>query len=77
MLDNLEKPMTTNIGCKVMKLADQLGEKDGALLLSYVDDDSWIAEHLVRALAERGVKIGPMAIRTHRKRQCACRSLNA
>lgn len=77
MLENLEKPDNRNLGCKVMKLAHELGESDGALLIGYVNDESWIAEQLVKALAERGVKIGPMAIRSHRKMQCACRSLDA
>lgn len=77
MLENLEKPDTEPVGCRVAKLAQELGEKDGGLLLEYVNDDSWIAEHLSRALAERGVRIGPMTIRIHRKGQCICRNAHA
>ena len=77
MLENLEKPEREFIGCKIMKLARDLGPDDGKLLLQYVNDQSWIAEHLVKALNERGVMIGPMAIRTHRNGTCVCRKLDA
>lgn len=77
MLENLEKPVVEPVGCKVMKLAKQLGEKDGALLIGYVSDETWVAEQLVKALAERGVMIGPMAIRNHRRGACMCRNLDA
>lgn len=77
MLENLEKPTEDIVGCKIMKLAKQLGDTDGALLVQYVDDPDWIAEHLVKALAERGVSLGPMTVRKHRAGTCMCRNLDA
>lgn len=61
--------------CKVVKIANSLSESDGRLLLEYVADERWVAERLVAALHERGITVGAMAIRSHRKGECACKRL--
>jgi hypothetical protein len=65
-------PKKVKVGCRVMKLAAGLDEKDAALLLEFMGNDEWIAEHLSAALREKGLSVGPMAIRMHRKQTCMC-----
>jgi len=72
MLEDLTPPKRVNVGCKVMKLAASLDDKDAALLLKYVGNEDWVAEHLAASLREKGLKIGPMSIRMHRKKTCMC-----
>lgn len=61
--------------CKVVTTAAELDAADGQALLDAVADTDWIAERLSAALSERGVQIGAMVIRDHRRNMCACRRL--
>jgi hypothetical protein len=72
MLEGLTPPKKNKVGCKVMKLAASLDEKDAALLLDFIGNDEWVAEHLAAALRDKGLQVGPMAIRMHRKQTCMC-----
>ena len=72
MLEGLKPPVRMSSGCKVVKIADGLSADDSKLFMQYVDDPNWVAEQLMNALAERGVFIGAMAIRKHRKGICMC-----
>lgn len=76
MLENMKPPVRENIGCKVVRLAATLDKNDAELLMQYVADNDWIAESLTVALSERGLNIGPGAIRLHRKNQCICSRVN-
>jgi hypothetical protein len=75
MLENMVPPVKKPVGCKVMKIAETLGESDGKLLVEYVNDPAWVAEQLVSALHERGVFIGAMSVRKHRAGLCMCKKV--
>jgi len=75
MLEGMIPPVKKSVGCKVMKIAETLGEADGKLLIQYVEDPAWVAEQLVSALHEREVFIGPMSIRKHRAGLCMCKKV--
>lgn len=72
MLENMSKPVRLNRKCKVAKIADGLSVNDRELFWGYVNDDSWLAEHLSAALRDRGVQVSPNVLRLHRRSGCAC-----
>jgi hypothetical protein len=76
MLEGMMPPSKRVAGCKVMKVAESLGEADSKLFLGYVDDPVWVAEQLVAALHERGVFIGAMSVRKHRAGLCMCKKVH-
>jgi hypothetical protein len=71
MLENLIPPVRAYT-CKVTKVAEELDEKDRAILLAAVDNPEWNFKTLSNELAKRGITIVDTGIAKHRRKQCAC-----
>lgn len=72
MLEGLTKPEPRAGYCKVSALISELNESDAEILRQAVDDDSWIAKQLSKALKDRGLMLSDTTILRHRRRECIC-----
>lgn len=72
MLENLSKPQPKAGYCKVLALTQTLGEDDAQILRAAVDDPTWVAKQLSKALKERGLQLSDTTILRHRRRECIC-----
>lgn len=72
MLENLSKPQPKAGYCKVSALTETLGEDDAQILRAAVDDPTWVAKQLSKALKERGLQLSDTTILRHRRRECIC-----
>lgn len=72
MLENLTRPEPRAGYCKVAALLATLDETDAKILTEAVDDPSWVAKQLSKALRDRGVLLSDTTILRHRRRECVC-----
>ena len=73
MLEGLTKPEPRTGYCKVQAVAERLSESDAQILLTAIDDPTWVAKQLAKALKERGIDISDTTILRHRRRECICK----
>lgn len=72
MLENLSKPESRSGYCKVNAIAETLGADDAQILRNAVDDPTWVAKQLSKALKEKGLQLSDTTILRHRRRECVC-----
>ena len=72
MLENLSKPEAPSGYCKVAAILSTLGADDAQILRTAVDDPTWVAKQLSKALKERGLQLSDTTILRHRRRECIC-----
>lgn len=72
MLENLSKPEPKRGYCKVQAICDTLSATDAEILNTAIDDPTWVAKQLSKALKERGVDLSDTTILRHRRRECIC-----
>lgn len=72
MLEGLKKPERPRGYCKVAAVSQTLEANDAKILNEAIDDPSWVAKQLSKALQERGVIISDTTILRHRRRECIC-----
>jgi membrane-bound inhibitor of C-type lysozyme len=73
LLDDLDPAKQARVySCKVRTLKATLDEADQVALQNAVDDERWLVTSLMKALAERGLRLNKEAIVAHRKRVCSC-----
>lgn len=72
MLEGLSRPEPRAGYCKVDDILQKLDEGDRKILISAIDDPSWVAKQLSKALRERGLLLSDTTILRHRRRECIC-----
>jgi hypothetical protein len=73
MLEGMTPPPRFTGHCKVATIADGLEAKDKEIFMKAVDDkNTWGVNPLIKALAERGIRISDSPIYNHRGKTCAC-----
>lgn len=72
MLEGLSRPEPRAGYCKVKEILEKLDEDDRNILTNAIDDSSWVAKQLSKALRERGLLLSDTTILRHRRRECIC-----
>jgi hypothetical protein len=72
MLENLRKPEPVQGSCKIASIRETLNESDRDILDKALNDDSWAAKPLAKALRQLGITVSDTTILRHRRRECIC-----
>ena len=72
LLDDLSAPPAKIWTCRVRTIYNELDEKDKTIFEDAVNDLSWKAETLSKALTQRGIRIAGSGITRHRQKECSC-----